>query len=180
MRLKTSLIAGSAALSLPLLIGVYQVWPRPKSSEWRPLSVAALPELIRQIGEEHLTSGFDDAQIGQMKSLQPWQSGQAKALYLIDSRISDLSTGNNPLCGALGCAFFRYIPTDDGFQNVLNIYLNPHLPPDVSLIELTGQLHDGMPELFIHQLDSDQLVQMTLVLSNHQYEIVETQYLPTE
>lgn len=179
MKLKTSTIAGGAAIALSLIIGVSQVWPRSESNTWQPLASAAPPGLMVQIGEEHLSSGFGE-QLGQMKMLQPWQSGQMRALYLIDSRMAYVSTGNNPLCGALGCAFFAYMPTEEGFQNVLNLYLNPHLPPDVVLIETSETLHNDMPELLIHQLEGDQLIQMHLVLNNGQYEVIETQYLPTE
>ncbi|MEO0519224.1 MAG: hypothetical protein AAF171_18190 [Cyanobacteria bacterium P01_A01_bin.116] len=179
MRLKASIIAGGVAIALPLIIGVYQVWPRSESSDWQPLANAAPPGLLMQIGEEHLSSGFDE-QLGQMKMMQPWQSGQMRALYLIDSRAADLSTGDNPLCGAIGCAFFAYVPTEEGFQNVLNLYLDPHLPPDISLIETSEILHNDMPELIIHQLEGDQLIQIHLVLNNEQYEVIETQYLPTE
>ena len=179
MRLRASIIAGGVAISHPLIIGVYQGWPRSESNTWQPLANAAPPGLMMQIGEEHLASGFNE-QLGQMKIMQPWQSGQMRALYLIDSRAADLSTGDNPLCGAIGCAFFAYVPTEEGFQNVLYLYLDPHLPPDVALIETSETLHNDMPELIIHQLEGDQLIQIHLVLNNEQYEVIETQYLPTE
>ncbi|MEO1396238.1 MAG: hypothetical protein AAFV90_25355 [Cyanobacteria bacterium J06634_5] len=179
MKLKTGIMAGGLALSLPLIIGVYRVWPRSESSAWQPLHKVAPPGLMMQIGGEHLSSGFDN-QLGQMKTMQPWQPGQTKALYLIDSRTDDLTTENNPLCGALGCAFFGYVPADDGFQSVLNLYLDPHLPPDISLIETSDMLQNDMPELVIHQLEGNQLLRMRLALNNEQYEVVETQYLPLE
>ena len=179
MRLKASIIAGGVAISLPLIIGVYQVWPRSKSSDWQLLASTAPPGLMMQIGEAHLTSGFDE-QLGQMKLMQPWQSGQMSGLYLFDSRSADSPVGENPLCGAMGCVFLGYVPTEEGFQNVLNLYLDPHLPPDVALIETSDILHNNMPKLIIHQLEGDQLIQMHLVLNNEQYEVIETQYLPTE
>ncbi|MGB3788420.1 MAG: hypothetical protein WA949_10450 [Phormidesmis sp.] len=179
MKLKAGIFTGGLAISLPLVIGVYQVWPRSESSAWQTLASAAPPGLMTQIGEEHLTSGFDE-QLGQMKMMKSWQPGQMAALYLIDSRTADFSTGNSPLCGALGCAFFAYIPVDDGFQSVLDLYLNPRLPPNISLIETTDNLHNDMPELIVHQLEGDQLIQMRLALNNQQYEVVETQYLSAE
>ena len=184
MRLKARLVACGIALSLPLIVGVYQVWPRAENSAWQPLASVAPSGLMMQIARDNLTSGFDE-QVGQMKMMRPWQPGQVKALYLIDSRTADLSTQENPLCGALGCAFFGYVPTDNGeqngsFQSVLSLYLDPSLPPEIPLIEVTNTLFNDMPELVIHQLEDDQLIQMRLVLSNEQYEVVETQYLSSE
>ncbi|MEL7358228.1 MAG: hypothetical protein AAFN40_16895 [Cyanobacteria bacterium J06560_6] len=179
MKLKTGILAGGVAIALPLIIGVYQVWPRSENSPWQLVANAAPPGLMMQIGTENLASGFD-AQLGQMKIMRPWQPGQTLALYLIDSRAADLSTQDNPLCGALGCAFFGYVPTDNGYQNVLSLYLNPHLPPDIPLIEATDELQNQMPELIIHQLEGTQLLRMRLVLNNERYEVVETQYLPEQ
>lgn len=179
MKLKSGAIAASLAIALPLIVGIYKAWPRPESSAWQPLAEVAPPSLMMHIGEAHLTSGFDE-QLGQMHVMQPWQPGQSTALYIIDSRAADLSTSENPLCGALGCAFFAYVPTERGFQNVLDLYLDPHLPPEISLIEIGDTLDHDMPTLIIHQLDGDKLMQMHLVLNNDQYEIVETHYLPTD
>ena len=184
MRLKARLVAYGIALSLPLIVGVYQVWPRSESSAWQPVASVAPPGLMMQIAGDNLAPGFKD-QVGQMKMMRPWQPGQSRALYLIDSRTADLSTQGNPLCGSLGCAFFGYVPTNieernESFQSVLSLYLKPNLPPDVPLIEATDTLYNDMPELVIHQLEGDQLVYMRLVLSNEQYEVVETQYLPAQ
>ncbi|MEL6491571.1 MAG: hypothetical protein ABG776_08380 [Cyanobacteria bacterium J06555_13] len=184
MRLKARLVACGIALSLPLIVGVYQVWPRAENSAWQSVASVAPPGLMMQIARDNLAPGFDE-QVGQMKMMRPWQSGQVKALYLIDSRTADLSTQENSLCGALGCAFFGYVPTDAGeqnesFQSVLSLYLDPSLPPEIPLIEVTNTLFNDMPELVIHQLEDDQLIQMRLVLSNEQYEVVETQYLSSD
>lgn len=177
MKFKTTLISGGVAIALPLIIGVYRVWPRSDNSEWQIAADVAPPGLMMQIATDNLAPAFD-AQLGQMKMLRPWQSGQTKALYIIDSRTADLTTQDNPLCGALGCAFFGYIPTENGFQNVFSVYLDPHLPPNVQLLEASDELHQEMPELVIHQLENDQLLQLRLVLNDEQYEVVETQYLP--
>ncbi|MEO1396079.1 MAG: hypothetical protein AAFV90_24540 [Cyanobacteria bacterium J06634_5] len=179
MKFKAGIVASSVAILLPLIIGVYQVWPRPENSPWQPAADVAPPGLMMQIAADNLTSGFE-TQLDQMKMMRPWQPGQRKALYLIDSRTANLSTQDNPLCGALGCAFFGYVPTDEEFQNVLSLYLDPHLPPDIPLIETSDRLQNNMPELIIHQLEGDQLMRLRMVLNTEQYEVVETQYLPTE
>ncbi|MEN8446357.1 MAG: hypothetical protein ABG776_15255 [Cyanobacteria bacterium J06555_13] len=179
MKFKAGLLAAGVAIALPFIIGVYQVWPRPEISAWQPAAEVAPPGLMMQIATDNLTSGFE-TQLGQMTMMRPWQPGQLKALYLIDSRTADLSTQDNPLCGALGCAFFGYVPTDEEFQSVLSLYLDPHLPPDIPLIETSDRLQNNMPELIIHQLEGEQLMRMRMVLNTEQYEVVETQYLLTE
>ncbi|MEO0806040.1 MAG: hypothetical protein AAFY33_07020 [Cyanobacteria bacterium J06643_4] len=179
MKLKASIIASGIAIALLLTVGVYQVWPRSATNDWQPLANAVPLELMMQIGREHLMPDADE-QLSQMEIMRLWQSGQTRTLYLIDSRTADLSTNENPLCGALGCAFFAYVPIEGGFQSVLNLYLDPHLPPDIALIETGEMLHNDMPKLIIHQLEGNQLIQMHLVLNNEQYEVIETRYLPAE
>ncbi|MEM9088684.1 MAG: hypothetical protein AAGC93_08060 [Cyanobacteria bacterium P01_F01_bin.53] len=180
MRLKTGLIAGGAALSLPLIIGVYQVWPRSEGDGWQPATEVAPPGLMTKIAADNLAPEFE-GELGHMKIMRPWQPGQTTPIYLIDSRIADLSTQNNPLCGALGCAFFGYVPLEDeGFQSVLSLYLDPHLPPEISLIETGDTLQNNMPALIIHQLEDEQLLRMRLGLNDGRYEVVEAQYLPMD
>lgn len=181
MKFNPGKLACVFSLTLPVLILLYQFWPRPSSSYssngWMILSNVAPPGLMTQVAADNLTPQVD-TQLGSMNVLRPWQSGQAKALYLIDSRAASQSPEESPLCGALGCAFYGYVPDDrGGFQQVLNLYLDPHLPPEIPMIEASEQLHEDMPELIIHQLEDRQLLRMRLTFNNERYEVVETQYL---
>ena len=177
MKLKTGMMAGGVAIALPLIIGVYQVWPRTENGDWQLAEEIAPKALMEQVAAENLNPDFD-VPLGQMKMLKLSQSGQAASLYLIDSRLAGSPTREDPLCGALGCAFFGYVPINDGYQSVLSLYLNPNLPTDVPLIEASETLQNDMPELTIHQLEGAQLLRLRLVLNDGRYEVVETQYLP--
>jgi hypothetical protein len=172
MKLKTGLMAGGLAIALPLIIGVYQVWPRPEKSDWQPAETIAPPELMAQAADED--------QLGQLNVKKIVQSGQAEPLYIINARIPDIEMHKNPLCGASGCLYLGYVQTSDGYQNVFNSYLDPRLPPDVSLIEVSDSLQNEMPELIVHQLEGRQLLRLRLTLNNDRYEVVETQYLPDQ
>ncbi|WP_121969215.1 hypothetical protein [Leptolyngbya sp. BC1307] len=179
MKLKTGMMAAGVAISLPLIIGVYQVWPSTENGGWQLAEKIAPKALMEQVAEENLNPDFE-VPLGQMKMLKLSQSGQAAPLYLIDSRIADSDTEENPLCGDLGCAFFGYVPIDDGYQSVLSLYLDPNLPPDMPLIEASETLQNDMPELIIHQFDGNQRLRLRLVLNDRRYEVVETQYLPEQ
>jgi hypothetical protein len=179
MKLKTGLMAGGLAIALPLIIGVYQVWPRPEKSDWQPAETIAPPELMAQAADEYLGTSFED-QLGQLNVKKIVQSGQAEPLYIINARIPDIEMHKNPLCGASGCLYLGYVQTSNGYQNVFNSYLDPRLPPDVLLIETGDSLQNEMPELIVHQLEGRQLLRLRLTLNNDRYEVVETQYLPDQ
>ena len=132
---------------------------------------------MQQAASEYLTSEFDD-QLDQLSVLKIWQSGQAEPLYIINSRIPTLEMDKNPLCGALGCLFLGYVQTNNGYQNVFSSYLDPRLPPDIALIEVSDTLQNEMPELIVHQLEGNQILRLRLTLNNGRYEVVETQHLP--
>lgn len=174
MKLKIGFIASTLVLSL--VIGVYQVWPRPIGQSWQPASDVAPSKLMEQAAREHLSSSFD-GHLGQLSVMKIFLPEQATPLYLIDTRIPSESIYNNPLCGVLGCLFLGYIQTGDGYREVLSVYLNTLLPPDIPFIE-AGEIQNDMPELIIHQLDSSELIRLRLALNNNRYEPVETQYLP--
>lgn len=163
-------------LLLPLIVGVYQVWPRSMSQDWQPAGVVAPPELMEQAVEEHLDSNFDEhlEQLAVMKISHP---EQGSPLYVINTRIPSRSIYDNPRCGAIGCLFLGYMQTGDDYQNVLSVYLDRHLPPGIPFIE-AGDVQNGMPELTIHQIDGAELMRVRLALANDAYEPVETQFLP--
>ncbi|MEO0769056.1 MAG: hypothetical protein AAFY72_06425 [Cyanobacteria bacterium J06649_4] len=177
MKLKTGLMVGGLAIALPLMFGVYQVWPRSTKSDWQPAEAIAPDELMAQAAEENLGPSFD-GQLGQLKVMKIVQSGQVAPLYLINSRIPSLPIHENPLCGALGCLFLGYVQTSTGYQNVLSTYFDLRLPPDIALLEVGDELQNEMPELIIHQVEGNQLLQLRMALNHERYEVIDTQYLP--
>lgn len=176
MKLKAGICAGGIAIA-SVLVGVYQVWPHNKNSDWQLAGSIAPENLMERLAEENINSTFE-VQTDQMKVLKVSLLNQTELLYLIDSRMAGSDTSREPLCGAFGCAFFGYVPTEEGYQNVLSLYLDTNLPPEVPLIEVSEALKNGMPELTVHQLEGSQLLKMKLVLNNERYEVVEIQYLP--
>ncbi|MGK7887943.1 MAG: hypothetical protein AB4042_01315 [Leptolyngbyaceae cyanobacterium] len=131
--------------------------------------ITAPPKLLDQL-EKHLNSthALDAANFDVTKYQQ---LGQAAPLYWINTRSDELS----PLCGVSSCAFFAYIPTGRNYRNVLSLYLNPHLPPDVPLVEQTEILQHKQPVLHIHQLEGHHLRQFTLAFNGQHYEITDSQ-----
>jgi hypothetical protein len=106
---------------------------------------------------------------GQMQMWKVQVARQRQPLYLVDSRVEGIEM--QPLCGAVGCAFFGYIPHDAGFQRVLATYLNPHVPPGQILIEPTSTIENGLPQLIVNQLGGDDLQKFTLTFNGQAYDI---------
>ena len=159
----------------PLLVSLVVVltlvvwlWPQPSQTGWRlAQEVAPLP-LLSQMMQDNLSPTFP-VDPGQMQMWKVEVAGQRPPLYLVDSRVEGSVT--QPLCGAIGCAFFGYIPQDTGFQRVLATYLNPHVPPGRSLIEPTTTVEHGLPRLVVNQLGAEGLQQYTLGFNGQVYEI---------
>jgi hypothetical protein len=144
---------------------------------WSYAAQSAPSELMTQVRAEHLSP---DAAVdtGRMKVWKIQQSGQTQPLYLIDSRVADAANSTNPLCGASGCAFFGYLVTASNYQQVLNIYLDPRLPPHIALIEVINTLQSGLPVLKVNQLEGDRIQQLTLTFDGTQYQVTDTQLSP--
>lgn len=144
------------------------LWPRPSQTGWRlAQEVAPLP-LLSQMLADNLSPNFP-VDPGQMQMWKMQVAGQRQPLYLVDSRVQGIEI--QPLCGAIGCAFFGYIPQDIGFQQVLATYLNPHVPPGRSLIEPTTTVDNGLPRLVVNQLGAEGFQQYTLGFNGQVYEI---------
>ena len=151
-----------------LLTLVVWLWPRSSQTDWRlAQDVAPLP-LLSQMLEDNLSPTFP-VDPGQMQMWKVQVAGQRQPLYLVDSRVVDSEI--QPLCGAIGCAFFGYISYDAGFQRVLATYLNPHVSPGRSLIEPTTTVEHGLPRLLVNQLGVEGLQQYTLGFNGQVYEI---------
>lgn len=175
MKLKAGLIAVSLALAVPLIAGVYRGWSR-ASNSWQPAHATGLDGLIQQVSEEQINPDFD-VQTGNMRVLEISLPRQRESLYLIDSQQTTDAAEREPLCGALGCAFFGYVTSESGYQNVLSLYLDPHLPPDIPLIEVGEVLQADMPELIVNQLEGTRILQMRMTLNDERYEVIEVKYL---
>ena len=155
----------SLVILLTLVVGL---WSRSSQTGWRlAQDVAPLP-LLSQMLEDNLSPTFP-VDSGQMQMWKVQVAGQRQPLYLVDSRIEGIEM--QPLCGAIGCAFFGYIPHDTGFQRVLATYLSPHVPPGRPLIEPTTTVEHGLPRLVVNQLGTEGFQQYTLGFNGQIYEI---------
>ena len=163
LRVKPLLVSLMMLLALAIWL-----WPRPSQTGWQlAQEVAPLP-LLSQMMQDNLSPTFP-VDPGQMQMWKVQVAGQRQPLYLVDSRVEGRDM--QPLCGAIGCAFFGYIPQDGGFQRVLATYLNPHVPPDRSLIEPTTTVDNGLPRLVVNQLGAEGFQQYTLGFNGQVYEI---------
>ncbi|PSN12052.1 hypothetical protein C7293_21825 [filamentous cyanobacterium CCT1] len=155
------------SLVVVLVLAVW-LWPKPSQTGWRlAQEVAPLP-LLSQLMQDNLSPTFP-VDSGQMQMWKVQVARQRQPLYLVDSRVEGIEM--QPLCGAIGCAFFGYIPHEGGFQRVLATYLNPHVPPGRSLIEPTTTVDNGLPRLVVNQLGAEGLQQYTLGFNGQVYEI---------
>ena len=169
-----ALIAIAVALSAT---GLADRQASANNAAWNFAAQSSPSGLMTQVRAEHLSP---DAAVdtGQMKVWKIQQSGQTQPLYLIDSRVANAASSTNPLCGASGCAFFGYLATASNYQQVLNIYLDPRLPPHVALIDATDELQSGLPVLKVNQLEGDRIQQLTLTFDGTQYQVTDTQLSP--
>jgi hypothetical protein len=136
---------------------------------WQPASQVLSIDFQQQILKENLKPGTA-IDIDQMKVLTVGR------LQLIDTRIANPAkiATVNPLCGAESCLFLGY----SNHQRVLNIYINPNLPPKVVLIQPIGEQRENLPCLLINQLEQQKIHTAKLCFNGTAYETVETQILP--
>jgi hypothetical protein len=136
---------------------------------WRPANQVLSIDFQQQILKENLQPGTA-IEIGQMKVLTVGR------LQLIDTRITNSSKApnSNLLCGTASCLFLGY----SDHQRVLNIYLNPNLPPKISLIQPIEEQRENLPCLLINQLEQQKIHASKLCFNGTAYETVETQILP--
>jgi hypothetical protein len=136
---------------------------------WQSASQVLPLNRQQQILKENLQPGTQ-VDVGQMQVLQ------VGPLDLIDTRLPNPTKGPaaNPLCGAQSCLFLGYTQQ----QRVLNLYLNPNLPPKVTLIQPLTETREGLPCLLINQLEQQKIHTSKLCFNGTTYETVETQILP--
>ncbi len=158
-------------------------WAIPKATsqpQWQLAKDAAPVELMAQVIQENLQPGTP-VDTGQMKIWRVQQVNQNVPLYLIDTRVANAAEQpqGNLLCGVQGCLFLAYIPAGSGhYQRVLSLYLNPHLPPKIVLLQPTAALQAELPCLMVSQLEQPKIRTTQFCFNGSIYEIVETQLLP--
>ena len=162
---------------LLIIVSVGILYARSPQPSWQLARKAAPPALLTQVMADNLHPDVT-VDVGQMSVLKLQQAGQTQPLYLIDARLVDSET--QPLCGAAGCALFAYIRTQSGFRQVLATYLDPHLPSDQTLLQPTGDLHQGLPTLVALQLVESDLQQITLAFDGQTYAVDRLDYLPSD
>jgi hypothetical protein len=147
---------------------------------WRLAKEGAPTGLMAQVIQDNIQPETT-VEAEQMKVWTIQQPHQTIPLYLIDTRVANAAEHpqDNPLCGAQGCVFLAYIPIGQNrYQRILSIYLNPHLPPKMTLLQPTAELKAGLPCLVARQLEQQKIRITQFCFNSGTYEIVETQRLP--
>jgi hypothetical protein len=146
---------------------------------WQAADQVAPPELLEQVRQENFNLQAQ-VEIEQMKVWKIEQPSQSWPLYLIDTRTSHEAEtpAANPLCGARGCVFLAYIAVDGVYQRVFHTYLDPRLPPGLSLFHPASELRSGLPCLVIPQLENRKIRAFHFCFNGQSYELLETQLLP--
>ena len=155
-------------LSVAVVV-VYAKTSSTAQTSWQLAGEIAPPELLKQIGEDHLSSP-EPVNLSHMRVLKVHKPRQSGPLYLVDTRLAE--SDQQPLCGQAGCAFLGYIPGQASYQTVFNTYLDPHLPPDTDLLSVTDTLQSGLPTLTLHQLEGQQLQRFTVAFDGTHYAVV--------
>lgn len=169
-RFRTTILIG-LLLTGSVIVGLLNQGKATEFVTWQRASQVAPASLVQQIQQENLSG---NSQVGDMKVWKIQRPQQSKPLYLIDSRIK----GKASLCGALGCAFWGYVPVSDRFQRVLSAYFDPRLPPKIQLFESQNALQNGLPILKVNQLEKQQICQYQYEFNGKGYELMETRLLP--
>lgn len=166
------LFGGSLLLTITIALNHYAS----SQEQWQFVQNSVPSELLTQLAQENIQPG-KEIDTRRMKRLKVQQS---HLLYLFDMRVaySEKHSRENLLCGQSNCLFAGYIRKGKHYQRVLNLYLDPRLPPRISLWQVLPELRDRLPCFIVQQL-VQQKIQVSKLCFNHEsYEIVETQYLP--
>ncbi|MFM2432673.1 MAG: hypothetical protein RLZZ511_3887 [Cyanobacteriota bacterium] len=135
--------------SIILIPGLFLLYRGQAQTRWQIVAEVLPIDFQQQILKENLQPNTQ-ANVSQMQVLKMGQ------LYLIDTRLRQTAKESQPnlLCGAENCLFLGY---NIERQRVLNIYLNPKLPPKVPLIQPIAEVKEGLPCLRINQLEQHKL-----------------------
>ncbi|NJO93860.1 MAG: hypothetical protein HC820_04975 [Hydrococcus sp. RM1_1_31] len=140
------------------------------SLRWQSASTVAPSGLLEQVVKENFESSFQSrVNSAQMKLLTVMQPQQQIPLYIIDTRTDYNNPSANFLCGAAGCNFLGYIRTKAGYQRVFSYYLNPALPENLSIIEPTRTIRNGLPCLVFNQPIQNSIEKIKACFDGRQY-----------
>jgi hypothetical protein len=156
--------------SFILIPGAFLLYRGQAQTRWQLVAEVLPIDFQQQILKENIQP-HTQIDVGQIQVLRAGQ------LYLIDTRLRQTAKESrpNPLCGAENCLFLGY---NLKRQRVLNIYLNPKLPPKVPLIQLIDERREELPCLRINQLEQHKIRTAKLCFTGNTYETIETQLLP--
>jgi hypothetical protein len=156
--------------SFILIPGVFLLYRGQAQTRWQLVAEVLPIDFQHQILKENLQPNTQ-IDVGQMQVLRAGQ------LYLIDTRFRQTAKESqpHPLCGAENCLFLGY---NLKRQRVLNVYLNPKLPPKVPLIQLIDTRREELPCLLVNQIEQRKIRKSKLCFTGNTYETVETQLLP--
>jgi hypothetical protein len=162
-----SLLSTLLGLVITILCGTAQ-------NQWKLAKDIAPPELLKQIAQEN----FQPGKAVEVEQMKIWKI--ENSLYLIDTRIVDdaKEPQTNLLCGKEDCLFLGYVLKGERYQRVLDLYVNPRLPPKIPLWHVLPQLSNGLPCLVIRQLIHHQIQAAKLCFNGTSYEVVASQLLP--
>ncbi len=175
-------ILGLVVLAIALVLAIAWTIPNAFSQpQWQLAKDGAPAGLMAQVIQENIQPGAP-VDSGQMKVWKVEQVNQSVPLYLLDTRVANAAEQpqGNPLCGVQGCLFLAYIPAGSGhYQRVLSIYLNPHLPPQTTLLAPEeDSLAVGLPCLMVKQLEHHKIRTTRFCFNGSIYEIIDTQIFP--
>jgi hypothetical protein len=155
--------------SFILIPGAFLLYRGQAQTRWQLVAEVLPIDFQQQILKENVQPSTQ-IDIDQMQLLK------VESLYLIDTRMkTKAKDSQNPLCGDENCLFLGYTTQR---RRVLNIYLNPHLPPKMPLIQSLDESREGLPCLRINQLEQHKIRKSKLCFTGNTYETVETQLLP--
>ncbi len=144
--------------------------------KWTHLSQSALPNLQNQLQQDYQRAN-SPVDVGRMRVLKIQQTSQKQPLYLIDTRVAlePNRINLNPTCGKAGCAIEGYIQTENQYQQVLAVYLDPYPPKGKPLIEPTESLQNGLPCLNFNQRQQTQMEVVQWCYNGQRYQFVSSQ-----
>jgi hypothetical protein len=159
-------------LLLSVLLGTMGCSAKAASVPWRKATDIAPKPLIAQVLAQNTAVTGQEAQI-LADTMQAWQiQGRDGKLLLFQ-----FNTPN--LCGTLGCLYVGVWEREaHSPMQVLSSYLNPNLPPDQPLFEVTQrQSEAALPCLKVQQAESARLRRHTLCLVETRYQVVDSRLL---
>lgn len=166
------LFGGAIFLTIAIALNLHTF----SQERWQLVQNSVQSDLLAQLVQENVQSGKAiDA-----RRMKLWKVQQSPPLYLFDTRVatSENSPRKNLLCGQSNCLFVGYIRKGEHYQKILNLYLDPRLPPSIPLWQMLPELRDRLPCFTVQQLVQQKIQASKLCFNHESYEIVETQYLP--